>query len=108
MKDTIKYLNTYNKKDLSRLVLTLFYTHGMQDRKEMAKVIGVTPGSFNGKLSRNSFSMEDIIKITKEFGMSIFFSDYYKKEDDVVTLKRSIQVKPINKEENDGTSSNNM
>lgn len=102
MKDTIKYLSTYEEKDLSRLVLTLFYTHGMHDRKEMAKVIGVTPGSFNSKLNRNSFSMDDIIKITTEFGMSIFFSDYFKKEDGVVILKKSVQVKPINKEETNG------
>lgn len=99
MKDTIKYLSTYEEKDLSLLVLALFHTHGMHDRKEMAKVIGVTPGSFNGKLSKNSFSMDDIIKITKEFGMSMFFSDCFKKEDDVVILKKSVQVKPINKEE---------
>lgn len=99
MKDVNKYLSTYDEKDLSRLVLTLFYIHGTYDRKEMAKVIGVTPGSFNSKLNRNSFSMDDIIKITNYFGMSIFFSDCFKREGGVVTLKKSVEVRSINKEE---------
>lgn len=101
MKDVNKYLSTYEDKDLSRLVLTLFYVHGTYDRKEMAKVIGVTPGSFNSKLNRNSFSMDDILKITKEFGMSMFFSDCFKKEGGVIILKKSVQVKSINEEKSE-------
>lgn len=61
---------TYADRNKSYLIVEMMDDSGLS-RKDIARVLGISVQYFCNKLTRNSFSFDDIIKISKACGYEI-------------------------------------
>lgn len=70
-------ISKWRSRPKSAIVKTLMCTSNLS-REDTANVIGCSVKYFDNKLTRNSFSLEDICKIAKKSGFSlVLVSDDY-------------------------------